>query len=188
MLGGVGGGGRSRRDDGDRDRGWWSQGVGCGEGHGAVDLDSDLGVEEDGVVVAGDGAFGFVGGAEGDAGEALAARCGGVEGHFAGFDGAGVLEVGVEVGLGGCWAEVLDEDCSSGRGPEVAVALRVRGVEGDWGGRVAVRVAVGGFMGCSVVGEVLEGGHGGDGVWWVDGEGERITEGGRGRDPRHVLR
>lgn len=81
--------------------------------------------------------------------------------------------------MGGSWAEVLDEDCSARGRPEVvSIALLVRGVDGDRGGRVAVAVAIGGFMGVSAVGGVLEGGYGGDRVWWVDGESERVAEGG----------
>jgi hypothetical protein len=93
----------------------------------------------------------------------------------------------LEVGLCGCWAEALDEDCSASCGPWV---WGVRRVEGHWG-----CVAVDGFMGVSSAVEVerwvLERWEGRDRVWWEDGKGDRIAEGwssGCGGNSGHGLR
>jgi hypothetical protein len=88
-----------------------------------VNLNPDLGAEEKRRVVQSDGALGLVGGAEGDAREALAAACIWVQGHLALLDGACVLEEEGQVVGCGCWAEVLDEDGAAGSEAGVGLEL-----------------------------------------------------------------
>lgn len=81
----------------------------------AIDLHADLGPQEDGIVIPGDGALGLVGVVEGHSRKALAAACLGAHGHLALFDpgAVGALEEEtLQIFLGGRGAEVLDEDRS----------------------------------------------------------------------------
>jgi hypothetical protein len=88
-----------------------------------VNLNPDLRAKKKRRIVQGDSALGLVRRMEGDAREALAAACIWVQGHLALLDSPCVLQKEGQVVGGGCWAEVLDEDCAAGSEARLRLGL-----------------------------------------------------------------
>lgn len=88
-----------------------------------INLNPDLRAKKKRRVIQGDGALGLVGRMEGDAREALAPTCIWVQGHLALLDSPCILQEEGQVVGGGCWAEVLDEDCAAGGEARLGLGL-----------------------------------------------------------------